>query len=179
MSTNPRPFGLLAEFDTPAAILHAAERMREAGYRRWDVHTPSPVQGMDAAMGLRTARITWWAFWGGVIGFGLGQLMIWYMNAHQYPLRVGGKPLFSPYFALPPSFELTLLCAAFGVTLGWLWRCRLPRWHHPLLKHPRFKAATLDKFFLVVEESDPKYEEAELRALLEQAGGAHIERVEA
>ena len=172
------PYGLIAEFDTPAAAMHAAERVRDAGFQRWDVFTPYPVHGMDRAMGLRNSKVGWFSFIGGATGYGLGTLMIWYMNAHNYEILVGGKPMFSPFAAFPPSYELTILLGAFGAILGMLFLNRLPRLHHPLLKHRRFALATHDKFFIVIETSDPKYAETETRKLLEEAGSQRIEMVE-
>ena len=178
MSANAKAYGLLAEFQTPAAIMHAAERVRDAGFRRWDVFTPYPVHGMDRAMGLKNSRVGWFAFLGGATGYTTGMLMIWFMNALNYRLTVGGKPMFSPFSAFPPSYELTILFGAFGAVLGMLFLNRLPRLHHPLLKHKRFALVTHDRFFLVIECTDPKYAEAETRKLLEAAGSTRIETVE-
>src|SRR5687768_8848512 len=175
-ATSPT-YGLIAEFDTPAAVLHAAEQVRDAGFRRWDVYTPYPVHGMDQAMGLKNSRVGWFSFLGGVTGYTSGMLMIWWMNAYDYPILIGGKPLFSPYGAFPPSYELTILLGAFGALFGMLILNRLPRLHHPLLKHRRFALATHDRFFLVIEASDPKYSERETRQMLETTGSKQIEEV--
>ncbi|MEJ5237392.1 DUF3341 domain-containing protein [Limisphaera sp. VF-2] len=179
-SHSVRAYGVLAEFATPADLMHAAEKVRDAGYTRWDVYTPFPVHGMDHAMGLKNSKVGWFAFLGGLTGYTTGMLMIWYMNAWDYPIVVGGKPMFSPFSAFPPSYELTILFGAFGALGGMLILNRLPRWYHPLLKHRRFieRGASHDKFFLVIEASDPKYDEAEVRALLAGLGGRNIELVE-
>ncbi len=180
MSPRPQTYGMVAEFATTAAVLHAAEKVRDRGFTRWDVFTPFPVHGMDRAMGLRNSRVGWFSFLGGVTGYASGMLMIWWMNAIDYPLIVGGKPMFSPFAAFPPSYELTILFGAFGAVLGMFFLNRLPRLHHPLLKNRRFTSgATHDKFFVVIECDDPKYSEVEIRKLLEQSGSAHIELVEA
>jgi hypothetical protein len=171
-------YGILAEFDSTAAALHAAEKVRDAGFRRWDVFTPFPVHGMDRAMGLKNSRVGWFSFLGGVTGYTSGMLMIWYMNAFDYAIPVGGKPMFSPFYAFPPSYELTILLGSFGAILGMLFLNRLPRLHHPLLKHRRFARVTHDGFFIVIEASDPKYSEVDARKLLESAGGRHVEVVE-
>ena len=176
--TNARPYAILAEFDTPADILHAAEKVRDAGFRNWDVFTPFPVHGMDGAMGLKDSKVGWFSFIGGVTGYTTGMLMIWWMNAVDYPIVIGGKPMFSPFAAFPPSYELTILFGAFGSLGGMLFLNRLPRLHHPLLKHGRFKLATHDKFFVVIETNDPKYSEVETRKLLETLGSRHVEMVE-
>jgi hypothetical protein len=105
-------------------------------------------------------------------------LMIWYMNDLSYPIVIGGKPMFSPFYSFPPSYELTILFGAFGALLGMLFLNRLPRLHHPLLKNRRFALATHDRFFIVIETGDPRFSEGETRRLLESTGSTHIEWVE-
>lgn len=178
MPDPAKPYGLLAEFETPADVMHAAEQVRDAGFRRWDVFTPYPVHGMDKAMGLKNSVVGWFSFLGGVTGYTTGMLLIWWMNQYDYAIPVGGKPYFSPFSAFPPSYELTILFGAFGALFGMLFLNRLPRLHHPLLKHRRFALASHDRFFLVIETNDPKYRETETRQLLESAGSRRIERVE-
>ncbi len=178
MNNPAKPYGLIAEFETPAATIHAAEKVRDAGFQKWDVFTPFPVHGMDKAMGMKSSKVGWFAFIGGVTGYTSGMLMIWYMNALDYRIVVGGKPMFSPYSAFPPSYELTILLGAFGALLGMLFLNRLPRLHHPLLKHKNFAQATHNRFFIVIECDDPKYAETETRKLLEASGSRNIEVVE-
>jgi Protein of unknown function (DUF3341) len=176
MSSTPKPYGLLAEFETAADIFEAAIRVRDAGYRKWDVFTPFPIHGMDAAMGLKNSPVGWFTFIGGFTGFFSGMTMIWYMNGFEYPLVVGGKPLFTPLFAFPVSYELTILLGAFGTILGMFALNQLPRLHHPLFNSERFRRASDDRFFLCIEARDPKFSEA--RAVLESAGAKAIELVE-
>jgi hypothetical protein len=175
---SAQTYGLIAEFETPADAMHAAEQVRDAGFSRWDVFTPYPIHGMDKAMGLKNSKVGWFSFAGGVTGYTSGMLMIWWMNAVDYPIMIGGKPMFSPWAAFPPSYELTILLGAFGALGGMLFLNRLPRLHHPLLKHKRFALATHDKFFIVIETTDPKYSETETRKLLESAGSKRLELVE-
>jgi hypothetical protein len=73
---------------------------------------------------------------------------------------------------------LTILLGSFGALIGMLFMNRLPRLHHPLLKHKRFGLVTHDKFFIVIETADPKYSPTETRKLLEGAGSKLIETVE-
>ena len=178
MPETPKPYGLLAEFDNTTDVLHAAEQVRDAGFRSWDVYMPFPIHGMDKAMGLKNSKVGWFSFLGGVTGYTTGMLMIWFLNAVDYRIVVGGKPMFSPFSAFPPSYELTILFGAFGAIGGMLFLNRLPRLHHPLLKHKRFALATHDRFFVVIETADPKYNEVETRKLLEAAGSTRIEMVE-
>jgi hypothetical protein len=178
MNSLSQSYGIIAQFDTPADAIAAAAKVRDAGFRKWDVYTPYPVHGMDKAMGVKSSKVGWFAFLGGVIGYTSGMIMIWWMNTYDYPILIGGKPMFSPYSAFPPSYELTILLGSFGSLLGMLFLNRLPRLHHPLLKHRRFEQATHDKFFLVIETADPKYSETETRKLLETVGSKQIEMVE-
>ena len=178
MNQSPRPFAMMAEFQAPAAILHAAQKVRDLGYRNWDVFTPFPVHGMDQAMGLKNSKVGWFSFIGGCTGYATGMLMIWFMNDVNYPIVIGGKPMFSPFYSFPPSYELTILFGSFGALLGMLFLNRLPRLHHPLLKNKRFALATHDRFFIVIETNDPKYSQEETRAMLESLGSRHVEFVE-
>lgn len=171
-------FGMLAEYATPADLMHAAEKIRDAGFRRWDVFSPYPIHGMNQAMGLKNSKVGWFGFAGGVTGYTTGMIMIWWMNAWDYQIIVGGKPMFSPFYAFPPSYEMTILFTAFGSILGMMFLNRLPKLYNPLFKSERFKLVTHDRYFLVVETTDPKYSEAETRKLLEATGSAHIEIVE-
>jgi hypothetical protein len=178
MSISTTTFGIMAEFETPADAMHAAEKVRDAGFRRWDVFTPYPVHGMDRAMGLKNSKVGWFSFIGGATGYTTGMLMIWFLNAVDYPVLIGGKPMFSPFGAFPPSYELTILLGAFGAIGGMLFLNRLPRLHHPLLKNRRFALATHDRYFVVIETADPKFNEVETRKMLEAAGSKRIELVE-
>lgn len=173
-----KPYAVMAEFETAAGVLHAAEKVKQAGFRNWDVFTPFPIHGMDRAMGIKNSKVGWFSFIGGCTGYTTGMLMIWFMNAHDYRIIIGGKPMFSPFSAFPPSYELTILFGAFGSLLGMLFLNRLPRLHHPLLKNRRFALATHDRYYVVIESTDPKYAIDETRRLLENLGSRHIELVE-
>ena len=172
---NSRAYGLIAEFDSPAAVLSAAEKVRDAGFRRWDVFSPFPVHGLDKVMGLKNSLVGWFALVFGGGAFIGSMLMIWYMNGYDYPIITGGKPMFSPPQALVPSYILLVLASAVGAFVGMLALSRFPRLYHPLFKNSRFTLVSRDKFFLVIETSDSKYSEIETRLLLESAGSTHIE----
>jgi hypothetical protein len=179
MSENAKPYGLVAEFENPADTIHAAEKVRDAGFTRWDVYTPYPIHGMDKAMGLKNSLVGWFTFIAGASGFAFGNLMIWFMNSMNYPVLIGGKPFYSPIYAFPVSYECTILAGAFGSLFGMLFLNRLPRLYHPLLKNRRFaKGASHDKFYVVVECADAKYSEGATRQLLESAGSKNLELVE-
>jgi len=178
MDANEKTYGLVAEFDSPAAVLRAAEKVRDAGYRRWDVFSPFPVHGLDKVMGFKNSHVGWFAFIFGAGAFVGTMLMIWYCNDFDYPILIGGKPMFSPPMSVVPSYILLVLAAAVGAFVGMIAMNELPRHHHPLFKSRRFGLVSRDKFFLAIGARDPKFSELETRKLLEKAGGTHIELVE-
>ena len=171
-------YGLIAMFDTPAEIFHAAEAVRDAGYKFWDVITPFPIHGMDRAMGMRRSSVPRFSLAGGILGFATGMVMIWWVGAWNFKLTVGGKPLFSPLFAFPISYELTILFTAFATILGLFLLNRLPMHYHAVMKQPHFQRATDDRFFVVIEARDPLYDPAATKALLEKIGGREIAELE-
>jgi hypothetical protein len=170
--------GLLAAFETPGAIMAAAEKVRDAGYRRWDVHTPFPVHGMDHAMGLRRSKVPRFTLVGGLTGFTTGMLMIWWMGGVDYPLIVGGKPLFSPLFAFPPSYELTILLASFGSIIGMFVLNRLAMHYHPVIKHGQANRVTSDRFFVVIDARDPEFHPTKTREFLLATGATEVSELE-
>lgn len=165
----------LAQYDTSAKVLHAAERVRKAGYTKFDTHTPFPVHGMDAAMGLPDSRVGWIVFFSGLTGVSGAYLMMWWMGGVDYPLIVGGKPGFTLPSSVPIMFELMVLLSAFGALFGMLHLNKLPRHHHPVFESDTFRSSSDDKFFISIEAEDPKFDLAETKSVLE---GTHPETLE-
>ena len=171
-------YGIIAEFDSPAAILRAAEKVRDAGYRRWDTFTPFPIHGMDKVMKLGNSIVGWVSLAMGAGAFLSVVGLIWFCNAFDYPLIVGGKPMFSPPMTFVPAYIMLIMGSAVGALLGMLGLNRLPRLHHPLLDVKRFELVSRDKFFLVIGAKDEKFCAVETRKLLESIGGVNIKIVE-
>ncbi len=171
-------YGIAAEFDSAADVLRAAEKVRDAGYRRWDVFSPFPVHGLEKVMGLGNSRVGWFAFLFGAGAFIGTMLMIWYMNDFDYPIVIGGKPMFSTPMSVVPSYILLVLFAGIGTFIGMIALNELPRHHHPLFAKKRFALVSRDKFYLVIGSNDPQFSESVTRKLLEDIGGQHIEIVE-
>lgn len=186
LAKERRPALYLAEFDTPEACMHAAEKVRDAGYQSWDVHTPYPVHGMEHAMGLKSTKLGWVAMAAGMLGLVTAVFMIYFMNASEwdilgfrgYPLVVGGKPPGAFPSMVPIMFELSILLTGFGTLLGLFHVARLPRHHHPVFESERFAAASDDKFFISIETEDPKFDLEETRQMLESLAPTHLELVE-
>lgn len=181
MSTQPhtQPYGLLARFASVSGIYNAAKTVRDAGYRNWDVFTPFPIHGMDAAMGIKRSRVPVFTFLGGLTGFCSAIGIVYYMGLVDYPLIVNAKPFFGFVFPFPIYYELTILLAAFGTLIGMFLLNRLPMHHHPLFNTPEFRRLTDDQFALLIETRDPKFDLEQARALLTQAGAYELVEVSA
>ena len=176
-AADETPALLLAEFNTPAEVLHAAEKLRDAGYTQFDTHSPFPIHGMDAAMGLKDSKLGLIVFPMALAGTTAAFLMMWWMNGVDYRLVIGGKPPYSLPSMVPIMFELTILFSAFATVFGMFHLNRLPRHHHPIFNSDRFKGFSDDKFFLSVESSDPKWNIERTKKLLEGCHPAHVELV--
>jgi hypothetical protein len=173
-----RYWGVVAEFATPAAIYAAAKKTTETGYTRVDTHTPFPVHGLDQVLKLRPSPLGWFVVCGGVTGITLAQLMMWWMNGHDYPIWVSGK---EPYVwppTIPITFEMMVLLSAFCAVFGMFGLNKLPRLHHPIFKHSTIGRASDDRFFLSIEAVDPKFDSAETKRFLESLGGKNVEVLE-
>lgn len=172
-------FGILASFKDVPALYHAAEKVRDAGYRRWDTYAPLPVHGLPSAQGLPRSKVPRFSLAGGVTGFFTAMAMVWFMNAFDYPLIVGGKPFFSPVFPFPVMYELTILLAAFGTLGGMFITNLLPQHHNPLFNVGAFLQSSDDKFMIAIESKDPMFDREATRRFLEEIGGSDITEVEA
>jgi Protein of unknown function (DUF3341) len=173
-----RPVLFLAEFESPGQVTRAAEKVRDAGYKRWDVHTPFPVHGMDKAMGLPDSMLGWIVLACGLTGCSVAFLLIWFTNGVDYPLIIGGKPGFSFPSMVPVMFELTILLSAFGAVFGMFGINQLPRHHHPVFYSKRFERMTDDRFFISIEAADEKFDLESTRELLESLKPSHLELVQ-
>ena len=154
----PTLHGLMAEFDTPGALVDAATKARLAGYRKMDAYSPIPVEELDEALGLRRTRLPILVLLGGILG-GLGgfSLEVW-VSAVAYPMNVGGRPLISwPHF-IPVTFETTVLGAALTAFIGMWALNKLPQPYHPVFNVEAFARASTDRFFLVIETGDPRFD---------------------
>lgn len=171
-------YGVMAEFPDPAATYHAAEKMRDAGYKAWDVYAPFPIHGIDEAMGLRTSRVPLMCGILGLSGAGLGYLFQWWVSTRGYATVVQGKPFGAWQPLMPIIFEFGVIFTSFTALLGMLVLNRLPMWYHPLMKKERFLKASDDRFIICVEARDPKFDPTGTRKLLENIGGTNVDLVE-
>lgn len=164
----------MAEFTSADAVVEAAERAYEAGYRRMDAYSPYPVEGLAEAIGFTRNRLPLLVLIGGLMG-GLGAyFMMWFSSVIHYPLNVGGKPYHSWPAFIPITFELTVLGAAFAAVFGLLGLNGLPMPHHPVFNVPAFALASRNRFFLCIQSDDPQFEPAAVRQFLEGLGAKSV-----
>lgn len=175
---KPKIFGVLAEFSSPADVYHAAEKVRDKGYKKWDVHSPFPIHGLEYAMGAGDSRMGWLALCGALTGaFGGFGLQYW-INVYAQPILIGGKPM-NPYPAfVPVTFEPGILITAFSCLIGMLALNGLPRLYHALFKSKHFHRFSDNSFFISIEARDPRFSLNDTKRLLEEIGGRNIEVLE-
>lgn len=167
--------GLLARFESPAALKAAAAAVRDEGYRRWDVHSPFPVHGIERAMGVRRTVLPWLVLGAGITGGLVALGLQWWTNAVDYPFLISGKPYFSLPANIPVMFELIVLFSGLTAFLGNIILNRLPEFSHSTFSVERFRQATTDGFFISIDAADPKFDEAAARTLLESNGALEVE----
>jgi mono/diheme cytochrome c family protein len=171
-------YGVLAEFDTPGALVKAARKVRDAGYTEFDCYSPFPVHGIDEAMGIKRTILPVLIFCGGITGLIGGAVLQYYCNAWAWHWNVSGKPLWTLPITpnnVPIAFECTILLSVFTSFFGMWGLNKLPQVWHPFFRLDRFAKVTDDGFFLGVEAKDKRFDAAETRRLLESAGALEVE----
>lgn len=184
--------GLVAEFDDVTAVTEAATKVRDAGYRIWDVHSPFPIHGIDTAMGTKPTILPWLVMAGGLSGCVFGIIMTWAINAvsilppepfnwvnlQGYQYLISGKPLWSLPANIPVIFECTVLFSALTAVFGMLLLNKLPMLYNPLFKLKKFRRVTDDRFFLVIDAGDPQFDEGKTLDLLRSTKPLSVETLE-
>ena len=155
-------------------LLHAVEHLRHEGIDVKDVVSPYPIHGMDDALGLIPTRISIASFMFGITGTSLALLMLWYMNIHDWPMDIGGKPSFAlfkniPDF-IPVTFESTVFCAAHGMVITFLLRCKILPGVEPEVIDPR---STDDHFVMKVRVWEDENEN-DVRAKITKSGAIEV-----
>lgn len=178
---------ILAEYDDVTAAAHAAKAVKEAGFKHFDLHSPFPIHHIEKYVGIRMTILPWIVLCGGLTGLFTATFLTHYTMSGEFPglsnfsgyqFLISGKPFFSTPAYIPVMFELTILFSAFAAVGGMLFLNGLPMHFNPLLRNHRFKRVTDDRFFLVIETTDPKYNEAEVVKLLKSTHPLALERVE-
>ena len=171
-------YGLAAEFDDPTALVHAARRAYEEGYRRMDAYSPFPIEELSEAIGFHHSRLPLLVLIGGILGCLSGFFMQYYIAVTYYPINIGGKPFNSWPAFIPVTFECTVLLAALTAVFGMLALNGLPEPYHPLFNVKRFALATRDRFFLCIESRDPQFHPDKTRQFLDSLAPREVSEVE-
>jgi hypothetical protein len=170
------PYGILAEFEKPEALVEAAKHAREHGYRRLDAFTPFPVHELESVLAFDDRRVLRLGLLGGCTGFAVALGMQAFTN-FDYPINVGGRPLYPLSAFAVVVFELTVLFSALFAALGMLVLNGLPRLSYPVFAAPRFRLASKDRFFLCIRADDPQFDVSQTRRFLESLGPQSVELV--
>ena len=170
-------YGVVAEFDNPTGLVAAANRTREAGYRRFEAYAPFPIEELAEAVGHPQTRLPLAVFLGGLIGGLSGYLMQYVTAVFTYPINIGGRPFHSWPAFIPVTFECTILGAALTAVFGMLARNGLPMPYHPLFHMPRFARASRDLFFLCIQARDPMFDAVAVAQFLRSLGAADVQEV--
>ena len=171
-------YAYAALFDSPNDIIHAAKTVSEKGYINFDVNTPYPVHGMDSAMKLPPSKLGFITLFAGLGGMTLALLMMGWMMGIDYPLVIGGKPLFPLPAFIPITFELTVLVATLTTVAALLFFFfKLPNNKHPLHDTNYMKNVSSDKYGIYIEAVDAKFNENEIKLLFQNLNASVIEPV--
>ena len=173
----PVPYGLLAEFETADAMVHATERATAAGYTRLDAYSPYPVGEAADALNFHKSEMGPVMFIGGLTGACAGFIMQYWADTYGYALNIGGRPYFSWPSFVPITFEMMVLTTALSGLFGLMAICGLPRYNHPLFNSKAFDRASRDRFFLCIEAVDPQYDLNATRAFLGELHPLSVEEV--
>ncbi len=170
-------YGLMAEFATAEELIEATRQTAAAGYKKFETHTPYPIHELAEAQGLKRTRVPELVFIGGLVGLIAGFALQWWINLRVYPMNIGGKPLNSWPAFIVPSYEMTILFAAFAAVFGMLILNGLPRPYHPVFNVKSFERASQDRFFLAIEATDPQFNEGDTRRFLASLGAEEVSDV--
>ena len=161
------PYGLLAEFDSAQGLLDATRKTTDAGYTKTDAFSPFPIHGLFDALKIKERKVAPIILAGALTGTIAGYGLEYWAQVIAYPLNIGGRPYHAWVSFIPPAFETTILFAAFSALFGMLALNGLPQPYHPVFNAPRFQLASQDRFFLLIEAKDPKFDLGGTRAFLE------------
>jgi ActD protein len=167
VATRSSLYGLMAEFNDPTTLVAATARAHHDGYRCMDAYSPFPIDELHDALGSPPSRLPFIVLLGGLLGCIGGYGLQYWVSAIAYPVNIGGKPFHSWPAFIPVTFECTILAAALVAVFGMLALSGLPMPYHPVFNVPRFALASRNRFFLVIEATDAKFELEETRRFLE------------
>ncbi len=112
MDTNKVILGI---YNDPDHIYDTTKKLIHDGYRVRDVYSPFAIHGMDRVLGIKRSRLTVAAFCFAMTGIVLALTLQSYASYFDWQINVGGKPSLHIPTYIPITFELAILCTAFGM----------------------------------------------------------------
>jgi hypothetical protein len=164
----------MAEFDSAQTIVDAAARAVAQGYRRIEAYTPVPIEQLNDIIHRKRTILPTISLLGGLAGMATGFALQYWASVIEYPLNIGGRPYASWTAFIVPSYELTILFSALATAGGMIALNGLPQPYHPVFNTPRFSLASSDKFFLVIEAADAKYDADQTPRFLQELGAKGV-----
>ena len=166
---------ILAEFENPAQLLQAAEKLKNAGYKKFDCHSPFPIHGMDDAMGMKRSPLGWIVGTVAFIALFSGFALEWWTSTIDYPLVISGKPFFSYQAYGPVAFAIMVLSSSFAALLGMMALNKLPMWYHQIFDSEKTEKITNDGFVVSIDTDDPNFDQTKTKSFLQDIGGKNLE----
>jgi hypothetical protein len=174
LSELPQVHGVMAQFLDSDDLIRAGKRAYAEGYRRMDAYAPLPVEGLAEAIGYRKNYVALCVLIGGICGAVGGFTLLEWITVIAYPHNVGGRPLNSWPAYIPITFECMILAAALTSLFSMLAFNGLPAPYHPVFNVKQFDRASVDRFFLCIESSDPKFKTEDTMEFLRDLGGSEV-----
>jgi Protein of unknown function (DUF3341) len=171
-------YGVMAEFHSSEELIEAVHKAREAGFRHLDAYTPYPIEELSHALGHHRSKLPAIVLGGGILGAIGGYALQYWTQVMVYPMNIGGRPYHSWPAFIVPTFETTILAAALSAVLGMFFLNGLPQPYHPVFNVPRFAMASRDRYFLVIESRDPKFDRDAVHRLLAGLNPTEVSDVE-
>ena len=175
--TETKLHGVIAEFDYPQDLSAATKKAYEAGYRTMEAYSPFPIHHLHEHLGVTKTRIPAAVLFGGMIGCLTGLGMQTWASVINYPLNIGGRPMFSWPSFIPICFELTVLFAAFSAFLSMLGANGFPRPYHPVFNAKNFERASRDGFFLCISAEDKIFDLQKTQSFLKSLNPKEVSEV--
>lgn len=170
--------GVMAEFDSAQELVDAARSTAAQGFTKFEGYSPVPIEELNDIIHKKRTNLPKLVFGGGLTGMATGFALQYWASTMAFPMNVGGRPQASwPTFIIP-SYELTILFAALTAAIGMIMLNGLPQPYHPVFNVERFSLASSDKFFLVVESADPKFNQPSTTEFFKSIGAKGVYDVE-
>jgi hypothetical protein len=173
-TANPPLHGVMAEYESGQALVDAARTTMTQGFTKVEAYTPVPIEELNDIIHKKRTILPKLVLTGGVTGMATGFALQYWASVIEYPMNVGGRPMASWTAFIVPSYELTILFASLTAAIGMALLSGLPRPYHPVFNVERFSMASSDKFFLVIESTDARFDQRAASEFLRSTGAKGV-----